>query len=48
MPDGYVPSFTSDQGGNVRKAIEEGLQFDWIPCLAHVANLVVKHTLDSL
>ena len=48
MPEGQKPSATSDQGSNVRRALETLMQLDWIPCVAHITNLAVRGTLDTL
>ena len=48
MPDGYSPSATSDQGANVRKALEDLCGYDWIPCLAHITHLSVGGALDAM
>ena len=37
---------TTDQGGNVRNAVERELGWDWLPCQAHICNLAVNHAVS--
>lgn len=39
--EGYKISATTDSGSNIRKACEEILEHDWIPCCLHILHNVL-------
>ena len=42
------PAIVTDCGGNVAKAFDCTLQWDWLRCGCHLLHNVVKTRLDSL
>ena len=42
------PSIVTDCGGNVAKAFNTTLQWDWLRCGCHLLHNVVKAALDAL
>ena len=45
MPEGVKHSITTDQGSNIAKAVDEIMEWDWIPCINHVTHWVVTNAV---
>ena len=43
-----IVSVTSDSAHNMRNAIQQQLKLQWIPCFAHILNLVVRAGLNEV
>ena len=46
MPLLDTPTVTTDNASNIRKAFNEFLAWDWLPCACHTLHLAVTHTLS--
>ena len=47
VTDDKVVAVTTDNAGNMKKAIKKLGKFQWFGCFGHTLNLVVKRTLKK-